>query len=190
MKSIKTGMRTRGKRNKKNADSLTLIELVITITITGILAVGLGKFIIQAVDTWDFVSDRSDLVNRARFGVMRMGRDIRQASSINAATAIRLDFIRGDSSGGALMRYRYVAGNNRIVYRLDENGNGNLNDESDRLFLPGVTAFQFSYFDNTGTDITPPADLSAVYRIRIQLTLAVGGRTMPLNYEIFLRNSG
>jgi type II secretory pathway pseudopilin PulG len=192
------GVKTK-KANKLKA--VTLVELVVVIVVTGILTVGLAAYITQAVDTWDFLSTRSDIVNQARVGLLRMGRDIRNLTGTPyAADADYLEFDRITPTGSTLrMRYDHDDANDRVLYTVDENGNNDLSDETARVLIGGVkdpgggTDFQFRYFDSSGTELSAPITLADIYRIRIEFVVSDTGmsanpKSIQLHYEIFPRN--
>jgi len=56
---------------------MTLIELVVAIVLTGILA-GLGAVIIrQVIDSWNIVSSRAEASSQMNIALSRMSRQIR-----------------------------------------------------------------------------------------------------------------
>ena len=169
--------------------ALTLVELVVVIVIIGILIIGLSRYVVQAVDTWDFLSDRSDIVNGIRLGMMRMGRDIRQIRQTpDVADADSLEFIKLDSGSDLRLRFDHEDANDRVVLTVDTDGDDDLSDETSYELMDRVTAFTFRYFDDQAAELTPPiADLSDIYRVKIELTLTQRGEDIELQYGVFPR---
>ncbi len=58
---------------------VTLIELVVVITITGIIAVVLGTFIVRPIQGYQATVRRAELVDAAEMALRRTARDIRRA---------------------------------------------------------------------------------------------------------------
>ncbi|MDO8705840.1 MAG: type II secretion system protein [Sulfuricaulis sp.] len=58
---------------------MTLIELVVVITITGIIAVMLGSLIVRPIQGYQATLRRAELVDAAEMALRRTARDIRQA---------------------------------------------------------------------------------------------------------------
>jgi MSHA biogenesis protein MshO len=58
---------------------VTLVELIVVITITGIIAVVLGKFIVQPIQGFTDMTRRAELVDAAEMAMRQTARDIRQA---------------------------------------------------------------------------------------------------------------
>lgn len=68
---------------------VTLIELVVVITITGIIAVVLGSFIVRPIQGFQATVRRAELVDAAEMALRRTARDIRSAlpNSVRLTTA-------------------------------------------------------------------------------------------------------
>ncbi len=63
---------------RRNA-GVTLIELIVVITITGIIAVVLGSFIVQPILGFQATARRAELVDAAEMAMRQTARDIRRA---------------------------------------------------------------------------------------------------------------
>lgn len=63
---------------RRNA-GVTLIELIVVITITGIIAVVLGSFIVQPILGFQAAARRAELVDAAEMAMRQTARDIRRA---------------------------------------------------------------------------------------------------------------
>ncbi len=127
----------------------TLIELVVVIVITGILAALGAVFIAKPIEGYVGLARRAELVDNAESALRRMQRDIRQAlpNSIRIATSgsLRylellhtvdgsryrdqggdfLDFIAADGTfdaAGPVNPAALVAGNSVVVYNLSATG--------------------------------------------------------------------
>lgn len=68
----------------------TLIEMVITITVLGIISIAVGAFLLPALNAYQGVERRAALVEAADSAVRRMSRDIRLSlpNSVRATTAL------------------------------------------------------------------------------------------------------
>jgi MSHA biogenesis protein MshO len=140
---------------------VTLIELVAVITITGIIAVVLGSFIVQPIQGFQDMARRAELVDAAEMALRRTARDIRSAlpNSVRLTTAGGRSMIEMLSTlDGA--RYRVGPG---------DIGHSHANPNF-RLQAPGMDANGFNvigFFRNItvpfNSDVqTPPARL-AIY---------------------------
>jgi len=63
----------------RRSRGVTLIELVVVITISGIIATVLGVIIMRPIQGYEAQVRRAELVDAAEMAVRRLGRDIRQA---------------------------------------------------------------------------------------------------------------
>jgi MSHA biogenesis protein MshO len=71
-----SGSKTGGTRRSRG---VSLIELIVVITISGIIAAVLGKIIVRPIQGYESQVRRAALVDAAEMTVRRLGRDIRQA---------------------------------------------------------------------------------------------------------------
>lgn len=170
----------------KKRKTVTLIELIVVIVVTGIITVGLSKYIVQTMNIWDFISTRTDIVSEVRLGLIRLGRDIRLTETIEAVDTdisddeISLQLVK---HGGQRIRYRYNQVNDRVFYEEDTDSDAIFEaGEPSEILLSGVSSFSFQYFKNDGTTTIVAGE---VYRINIAVTLLTGGQTIQLNYGIF-----
>jgi prepilin-type N-terminal cleavage/methylation domain-containing protein len=162
---------------KRRQKGVTLIEMVMTIVIVGILA-GIGAVYIKGVvDLWDFWSFHSDIVSQGRIAEMRMARDIRQVkndTSVLIADRSQLQF--------------KDANDLTIGYSL--NG-ANLMRNSD-ILASGVTNLTFSYFNATSSPLTPlplsAAGRSDISLVGIVLTIVSGNQNKTLATQVYPRN--
>ena len=86
---------------------VTLIELVIVITISAIIAVGMAVFIARPIEAYVDAARRAELTDIADTALRRMTRDVRTAlpNSIRIATAAGVSYLEFlQTSGGG--RYR------------------------------------------------------------------------------------
>jgi MSHA biogenesis protein MshO len=86
---------------------VTLIELVIVITITGVIAVGMAVFIARPIEAYVDAARRAELTDIADTALRRMTRDLRTAlpNSIRIATVAGVTYLEFlQTSGGG--RYR------------------------------------------------------------------------------------
>jgi len=156
-----------------SARGFTIVELILTIVLIGILF-GLGSLVlIQGLDSYAHIFARNTTLQRARYAMERMVREIRiisdQNNSLRSIQGTQLSFI----DAASLETDFHWTG--QTLWR----GNDRLSDD--------VTALNFTGFrdDNVVTSAAPQ-----VRRVRIQLTVAPPGQTAPLvlRTDIFLRN--
>lgn len=156
--------------------SVTLIELVVAMTIVGILSVGLSAYINQTIDVWNFLSSRSDVVNYGRLSLTRMVNDIRWiANNTSIVSANNTSFVF-NATDGSVVNYTYY--NKRLIYNSN-------------TLSSGVTNFGFTYFNNLSAAMPSPvsqANLTGIYRIGINATFGEGNQTSMVTTEVHPMN--
>jgi prepilin-type N-terminal cleavage/methylation domain-containing protein len=163
---------------KKNAEGLTLIEIVITISIIGIISAGCMLYIRQVIDLWDFTSFRNEVVSPVRIALTRMARDIRQVNdtlSVYFANSTKFQF--NDTKGA------------NIVYYLS---NSNLMRNNDTL-AGGVSSLNLTYYGLTNQPIVNPkvAPLATdILRIKVRINVFSGTLNKTFETQVFPRNLG
>lgn len=140
---------------------VTLIELVVVITITGIIAVVLGKFIVQPIQGFTDMVRRAELVDAAEMALRQTARDIRRALP---------NSVRVDPTGRAIEILSTLDGARyRVGPGINPSGHNHA-PSSYRLQIPGTDNDGFNivgFFQNItipfdSASQTPPARL-AIY---------------------------
>lgn len=117
-----------GERRSRTAAGFTLVELVVVIVVSGIIAAIVGVFLLRPIQGYDAQARRAELVDAAESALRRIARDVRRALP---------NSVRIDASGKIIemlntvdgARYRegpglVPGGHNHAppVYRLNFNG--------------------------------------------------------------------
>lgn len=158
----------------------TLIELVIVITIIGIISGVVGYILLGTVQGWTFKASRNDLLWDGRLAMNRMVREIREikdSTSVTTADSSQFKFIDMHDTD---ITYSI----NSTILNRTEGGTSNKIAEN-------VSAIVFTYYSSSGSTITTPlvAPLSTdIRRIKIDLTLTKGGENVYLQSEGVPRN--
>jgi len=167
---------------------LTIIELVVTITVMGALAVGFSAYLKQAMDIWKFLSYRGEVVSQARLGALRMASDIRQIANSSPqwyADDTTLNFTHVVNGN---MGYYYSSG--KLYYWGSDTAN------TSQPLMTGLTAFNFTYcqYNNTTTNFDPlpvpvsAANMSQIDIINVNATLQWGDQKANINLDVRPRN--
>jgi len=152
----------------------TLIELVLTIVIVGIIAAVSAQVLVRGIDAYTLITNRKDALQHARVGMDRMIDELilLNSSKISSISDTKIGFW---DDTNALTNFRRTSqGGNLVLYRGDD-------------FLAGIVGLlDFDYFKSTGAPAVWPWD---VRRINIELTIqALGGvGSIPLRTEVFPR---
>ncbi len=172
-------------RRAQGAKAVTLIELIMVITIVGILTTAASMYIKETIDLWRFLTFRSEATAQARTALIRMAREIRQLknnASIATADASRFRFTALDLNDDTLddiVEFYRDAANNEL--RRIFNDTPALGD----ILANSITGLIFTYYNAAGG---VPATLSDIYRINIELKINSGGQAKTLNVQVYPRN--
>ena len=177
---------------------LTIIELVVTITVMGALAVGFSAYLKQAMDIWKFLSYRGEVVSQARLGALRMASDIRQIANSSPqwyADDTTLNFTHVDPAIGNLSySYSNVTGN--LSWSNDTIHNASL---MTGLSLTLTPPFKFTYLPYNASNVSNPfwpplptpvsaENMSQIAIININATLQWGDQKANINLDVRPRN--
>ncbi|MCW5603028.1 MAG: prepilin-type N-terminal cleavage/methylation domain-containing protein [Burkholderiales bacterium] len=99
---------------------VTLVEMIVVITITGIIAAGVAIFIRRPVEAYIESVRRAELTDKADAALRRINRDLRLAlpNSVRVAAA----------GGAQYLEFLITSGGGRYREQLDDGGNGDVLD--------------------------------------------------------------
>ena len=161
-------------------NGFTLVELIIVITIIGIIAGVVGYILLGAVEGWTFKAKRNDLLWDGRLAINRMAREIREIKNLTSVT----------TASSSQFRFTNV-NNNSIIYSLSGADLNRTKDGSANILAQNVSNLSFTYYDSSGAGIaTPTVSPSAtnIRRVRINLTLTNGGQNFYAQSDSVPRN--
>jgi len=161
-------------------NGFTLIELIIVITIIGIIASVVGYILLGAVDAWTFKAKRNDLLWDARLAINRMLREIREIKNLTSVTT------------ASSSQFRFTNINDKsITYSLSGNNLNRTKDGIANILAQNVSSLSFSYYDSSGASIAMPAvnpSATDIRRVRINLTFTNGGQNFYAQSDSVPRN--
>ncbi|MEK6733473.1 MAG: prepilin-type N-terminal cleavage/methylation domain-containing protein [Candidatus Omnitrophota bacterium] len=158
----------------------TLVELVIVITIIGIIAGVVGYILLGAVDAWTFKVKRNDLLWDGRLAINRMGREIREIKNLTNVT----------TASSSQFRFTNV-NNNSITYSLSGTDLNRTKDGAANILAQNVSSLSFTYYDSSGASIATPTvspSTTNIRRVRINLTLTNDGQNFYAQSDSVPRN--
>jgi prepilin-type N-terminal cleavage/methylation domain-containing protein len=177
-------------RPTRSQRGFTLIELIITTVLLGLLGAVGASMISDSFDTTRMVDASQVSAAQARYALERLEREIREtkfaggAYAISTMTATRLVFTRNDG----------------VAVTIDKTGNNLTLGYSSPVITPTptltnqVSALTFTYYSiDPGTGaVTSGATNSNVRLVEIALSLqdAVSGQTFSQRVRVGLRNAG
>ena len=154
----------------------TLVEILLAMTLLGILVSATSLVFKPVLDTWALNVPRNEITDSSSYALSRMSSEIAQikdASSVVIATSGRFKFT--DIS------------DNAVDYSLS----GTNLMRNSNIMARNVQSLVFSYFDvNDQTLATPQVSPSStdIWRVRLQVTTQKGGQTETMEFSIHPRN--
>lgn len=150
---------------------MTLIELVVVITITGIIAVVLGQFIVQPIQGYQSIVRRAELVDAAEMALRRTARDIRQAlpNSVRIRDALGNTGSVTCNAAGQICTLEILNTLDGVRYREGPGTNPGGHDHSNQQFRLRINAADTDGFNSVGffrhvpTPFTSTTERLAVY---------------------------
>ena len=161
---------------KRKQGGHTLIEVVMSIALMGVIA---GIFISTIVDgarTYAFIESQNEAAVTAKFALKRLLMDTRNVREIHSADSTNITFTNAFSED---MQF---ALNSNIIEMSDDGGTN---------FYPlaeNVNTFNLDYYDNLNTLLAKPvANPDDIYAISISLQTEKNGIPFPVKGKTYLR---
>ena len=157
--------------------TITLIELVAVIIIVGIMTVGLGNFIIQIIDAWQFMDFRNEISQEGKKALDWMVRDIKEIKDSDSISVADTDDIQFTNSRDESIEYRLT---------------GNTLDRNSYALCSYIKSLEFEYRDSSNNVLSPlplPAGKRKTIRsIKITINLEKHNREIGFFSIIFPRS--
>lgn len=153
----------------------TLIELIITIVLIGLLAAVGTTMISDSFDTTRMVDSSQSFAARVRYTMERLEREIREGETITLKDATGITFTKGNGTSVAIA------------------GTGSITIDGVLLLDASPTSPLFTYWQNDSTTSATALDHSDVRFVEINLTVRDdpdngSGQTISQRSRIALRN--
>ena len=172
----RAGVRGKFEIRTPHPNGFTLVEIVITIVLVGILAGIAAMIILQGIRSYSDEQARSNVHYQARLAMERMAREIRQIRSTAdiptmAGTTLRYVDVNGVQTGFQLT--------GTDIERTEDNGS------TWQILATGTTAFNFNYFRQDGVT---PAAAATLWFVEITMTSEQGAESLQMRTRVHPRN--
>lgn len=168
-----------------NSKGFTLIELVMVITLLGIIAGIVALPLYQGTMGWFQATTRETITESGRIGIERMTREIRNTGRTAAnnpciSTATATSFTFSDMNGD-------LANCNSITFDIS----GTDIRRSGVSLADNVLSLDINYYNSSNGLIARPvsaANLLTIRRVSIEIVSTRGGETLRKYTEVYLSN--
>lgn len=152
-------------QRRSRMQGYTLMELIIVITILGMLSVASMEFVLIGFQAYSTGKDASDANWQGLVALSRMGREIHLIRSPNSIDT---------TSTAALFKFTDEDGTT-ITYDLSgSNLQRTEGASAAQILADGLSSVTFNYYNSAGASVTPPLSSVTAPTIRyVQITLVV-----------------
>lgn len=161
----------------ENQQGFTLIELVLTIILVGIIAGMASVFLRQGLNAFVAEDARADITNQGRLAIERMAREMRMIRSRTAA-----DLPGCCTNPSTTFNFIDMSGSN-ITYSLTGN---TITRNLIPLAAGDVVTVDFRHYQQDG--VTLAATAAQVWSIQVDLTVTKSGESQAYRVRVHPRN--
>ncbi|MDO9464609.1 MAG: prepilin-type N-terminal cleavage/methylation domain-containing protein [bacterium] len=181
MKSQKSKVKSQKFKEILTVDKkgFTIIELIMVIVITGIIAGITAMLLLQVMNVYSFVTVREVILSDGELAMGRMSREIRQIEDVYSIYKADSEEIEFEDAYYNLINFR--------------RSGGSLLRNSDEL-ATDLTSLTFQYTTSDGNPpvvndpATPEEEETNIKRIQINLTIKKGDEEIALQSQVYPRN--
>lgn len=164
----------------KNEKGFTLIEVVVSLVLVGIMAAVAGLGIVQATKAFIFTKEASVLGQKGDLAMSRIRRSVQNLTNVTAATASSLTVWRLDKGVTVTESYSYSGGNLMLSF----------NGGTARTLTDSLQAFSLTFAKSDGSAWTPSSKVADLATVSVSSTIA-GSQGAAVTYadKIVPRNT-
>ena len=165
-------------RRMSNEKAFTLIEVIVSLVLIGIMAAIAGMGLVKIAEGYVFAKQNAETVQKAQIAIARIVKELGAATAITTAGTDSIIYTR--LQGTAPVTNIITYSNANITIAVDSGTATTLIDH--------VTAFTLTYFYAAGTSTATPANIR---RVDINLTIS-GANNTPISFNnntVFIQES-
>jgi len=166
----------------KKESGFTLIEIIITLVIVGIMAAIAGMGIVSGVKGYMLAKGNADITQRSQMALARVSRELMELVDVTTAQPPQVTYSRFD--GGSIIEQTIYldSGSVKIASGSTPSGGDTIVDD--------VGSFTLTYYKGTNTwQTTDDIQLLSAINIVIGLTNPGGGSDLPFSTTVTPRNN-
>ena len=176
-----------------NESGFTLIEIIASLVIVGIMATVAGFWIVLGAQGYMFSRENSTVAQKSGMTMARLTRELTELTEVDTASS-NSNCIR--YKVGAISPYYRAIGLNGALLELKVSSSLDCNCSTPGFPLTdNISGFNLNYEDSAGTSpipSTPPASLTDLVAIHVDFTLSRSDGTDTENFKTVVnpRNNG
>jgi prepilin-type N-terminal cleavage/methylation domain-containing protein len=164
-------------KHLSNERAFTLIEVIVSLVLAGIMAAVVGLGLVKITQSYIFAKQNSETVQKAQIAMTRIVKELGAAepqsgtaTAITAAGTTSITYTRREPIGSSTFISNTISISGGYAYlNLNQTGNG-------ALINNVVTgSFLFAYFDSAGNALNPPVAVARIRRIDVTINMTGGG---------------
>lgn len=163
----------------KEDAGFTLIELVVSITIMGILSLVAAAIISIGIDSYNLFTSHSTMAREAQNTMRIMKEKIPMANPVTIMNATNRRF-RFTTTSGQLVDFRFRNGHSDLRY--------NITGSQDREILHNITSFDFDYAKSDGSVWQSSDPVAEINRVMVNFSLSMLGESENYSFYFTIRN--
>ncbi|MCE5195240.1 MAG: type II secretion system GspH family protein [Nitrospiraceae bacterium] len=186
------------KKLASNKKGFSLIELIITMVLIGIVAYVVASSLSTGIKAFFITDNRKEALDQARIAMERMTREIRNTNSLGRDSDGD-GFIDATITTATANSFCFTNTENTIVsFRLlgtnIMRGQGSCFPAGENVLANNVTALNFQYILANGTSNSSPANPRQIRRVQIGwagtpgISVLINNQTVSITSMIYLRN--
>jgi prepilin-type N-terminal cleavage/methylation domain-containing protein len=165
--------RIKNNSSVKNDKGFTLIELIVTIILSGIVVIIITITFISGIRGLDAILSQRRLTQEGELGLAKFTREATLINTVYTANATQFSFSTNQFPGVT------------IVYDITGSGLYRNAGSGQKLMVANIDAgnSSFTYFDIGGG--TPPASIDDIHRIQLSLLMQNLNQSMRFTADVF-----
>ena len=179
--------------NLSNEKAFTLIEVIVSLVLAGILAAVVGLGLVRITQGYVFAKQNSETLQKAQIAMTRIVKELGAAepqsgtaTAITAAGTTSITFTRCEPIGSSIFISNTISFSGGYAYlNLNQTGNANL---LNNVVTDGSSFF--AYYDSAGNALTAPVPVARIGRIDVTLKVTgANNQTSTFTNSVWIHES-
>ena len=162
--------------NRRNEKGFTLIEVVVSLILLGIVAATAGMGLVTSVQGYMFCRQNGELIGKGETAITRIIKELADCT-VTAGNATSISWTRSSANGGASYTFSWDGVSGHPLVLTDTNNN------SDTL-TDIVSSIAFAYYDNGGNVVA--ASVAKQVQVTMQL-IGSGNFIQTINGSVYVK---